>query len=1017
MHSRFEMSLMGEMKFFLGLQIHQSPKGIFINQAKYALEILKKHNMDNCHSIGTLLATKPKLDVDLSGEPIDQSDYRSKFGSLMYLTSSRPDLVQAVCYCACYQARPTQKHLKEVKRIFKYLKGTINMGLCTFWRIQFLGDIARKLDVKDHKIALQCLQQSREFFKTYFNHKVVRLGINPMIQPEPEDLPKDNPKLEIAVLRVLIHASESNLISEGVLVRIGGSHCKVFVKKEIRDIVQFKIEELVGKPMEEDEVIVDDTMELGENMMAEMGGGHGGAGNDEKEEDVGAFFKEKTKSNLQFMDDVYINEEPHSGGGSIMGKNARYYWKDNSHGGWGESDDRGIKKIGYAQVDAIGRSGGLLLIWDSNMFTSSRVTSRDIFIAVKGSWKGIEGDRFNSEFNTRDADNFNEIIRRNSLVDIQLGGHKYTRISDDRLKFSKLDHFPVSTEFLSKWDNLSVMTLERKISDHYPIALKDMDLDFGPKLFRAFDFWLEDGEIDNVFRTAWEKPVQVSRPDCIVRDRFKNVKEALKVWSKVKFGCTKHHIKLCKKEAMKWELEAETRSLEEYDTRVWMEARKAWIEKESELNSILMQKERIKWDVEGDDNSRFFHNKVKTRCDRNNIRGLMIDGVWYEDPQKIKDETFKFYIGIFSASDKRRPRFINDRPKISIEDAISLEVPFSEIKVWNAMCGCKSDKAPGPDDFNFKYIKWFWDIIKMDILRAIRWLWDNGEFSRGCNASFVTLILKVVDPMRLGNYRPISLIGCFYKIITKILTNKIKRVIGKIVGEVKNAFIEGRYILDGVLIANETMEFVNSKKRKGIVFKVDSEKAYDSIEWRYLKEIMERMGFGTAEGLNDLLREAVEISIFRGIRVGDDEVLVSHLQYADDTIIFREWCKENISNLMNILKCFEEVSGLKINLRKSKVYGVGVESKELDRMARFMSCGVRELPFTYLGLPIGVNMRRTSTWNGVINRFESRLSEWKARAMSFGGRLTLVNPVLGSLALYYISMFCVPSSVLFIIEL
>ncbi|GKB05427.1 retrovirus-related pol polyprotein from transposon TNT 1-94 [Tanacetum coccineum] len=138
MHSRFEMSLMGEMKFFLGLQIHQSPKGLkdlsraetyIINQAKYALEILKKHNMDNCHSIGTPLATKPKLDVDLSGEPVDQSDYRSKIRSLMYLTSSRPDLVQAVCYCARYQARPTQKHLKEVKRIFKYLKGTINMGL------------------------------------------------------------------------------------------------------------------------------------------------------------------------------------------------------------------------------------------------------------------------------------------------------------------------------------------------------------------------------------------------------------------------------------------------------------------------------------------------------------------------------------------------------------------------------------------------------------------------------------------------------------------------------------------------------------------------------------------------------------------------------------------------------------------------------------------------------------------------------------------------------------------------
>ncbi|GJZ87766.1 retrovirus-related pol polyprotein from transposon TNT 1-94 [Tanacetum coccineum] len=155
MHSRFEMSLMGEMKFFLGLQIHQSPKGIFINQAKYALEILKKHNMDNCHSIGTPLATKPKLDVDLSGEPVDQSDYRSKIGSLMYLTSSRPDLVQAVCYCARYQARPTQKHLKEVNMGLWYPKdfgfeltafsdadhaGYLDTQKSTFRGIQFLGD-------------------------------------------------------------------------------------------------------------------------------------------------------------------------------------------------------------------------------------------------------------------------------------------------------------------------------------------------------------------------------------------------------------------------------------------------------------------------------------------------------------------------------------------------------------------------------------------------------------------------------------------------------------------------------------------------------------------------------------------------------------------------------------------------------------------------------------------------------------------------------------------------------------
>nr|GEY02293.1 retrovirus-related Pol polyprotein from transposon TNT 1-94 [Tanacetum cinerariifolium] len=112
-----------------GLKIHQSPRSIFINQAKYTLEILKKHGMEKGQSIGTPMATKPKLDADLSEKLVEQTDYHSKIGSLMYLTSGRPDIVQAVCYCARYQARPTEKHLKEVKRIFRYLRGNIDMGL------------------------------------------------------------------------------------------------------------------------------------------------------------------------------------------------------------------------------------------------------------------------------------------------------------------------------------------------------------------------------------------------------------------------------------------------------------------------------------------------------------------------------------------------------------------------------------------------------------------------------------------------------------------------------------------------------------------------------------------------------------------------------------------------------------------------------------------------------------------------------------------------------------------------
>nr|GEX55943.1 hypothetical protein [Tanacetum cinerariifolium] len=118
----------GELKFFLGIQIHQSPCSIFINQAKYAQEILIKHGMTSCDYVGTPMATK-HLDADLSGTPVDQTKYRSMVGALMYLTTSRPDIMHATCYCARYLAKPTEKHLTAVKRIFRYLKDTIHMGL------------------------------------------------------------------------------------------------------------------------------------------------------------------------------------------------------------------------------------------------------------------------------------------------------------------------------------------------------------------------------------------------------------------------------------------------------------------------------------------------------------------------------------------------------------------------------------------------------------------------------------------------------------------------------------------------------------------------------------------------------------------------------------------------------------------------------------------------------------------------------------------------------------------------
>nr|GEW68184.1 retrovirus-related Pol polyprotein from transposon TNT 1-94 [Tanacetum cinerariifolium] len=129
MCSKFKMLMMGKILFFLGLQISQSPRDIFINQSKYALESLKKYGFKSCDQVDTPMVEKSKLDEDKKRKAVDPSHYRGMIGTLLYLTVSRLDLQFSICMCAQYQARPIEKHLHAVKMIFRYLRGTVNRGL------------------------------------------------------------------------------------------------------------------------------------------------------------------------------------------------------------------------------------------------------------------------------------------------------------------------------------------------------------------------------------------------------------------------------------------------------------------------------------------------------------------------------------------------------------------------------------------------------------------------------------------------------------------------------------------------------------------------------------------------------------------------------------------------------------------------------------------------------------------------------------------------------------------------
>jgi hypothetical protein len=136
-------------------------------------------------------------------------------------------------------------------------------------------------------------------------------------------------------------------------------------------------------------------------------------------------------------------------------------------------------------------------------------------------------------------------------------------------------------------------------------------------------------------------------------------------------------------------------------------------------------------------------------------------------------------------------------------------------------------KSPGPDGVNFGFLKDFWETVKRDVMRFITDFHRNGKLTRGINTTFIALIPKVDSPQRLNDFRPISLVGSLYKILSKVLANRLKMVLGSVISETQTAFVKNRQILDGILIANEVVDEAKESNKELMLFKVDFEKAYD----------------------------------------------------------------------------------------------------------------------------------------------------------------------------------------------
>ena len=164
-------------------------------------------------------------------------------------------------------------------------------------------------------------------------------------------------------------------------------------------------------------------------------------------------------------------------------------------------------------------------------------------------------------------------------------------------------------------------------------------------------------------------------------------------------------------------------------------------------------------------------------------------------------------------------------------------------KIKRAVWDCGVDKSPGPDGFTFGFYHYFWKLIENDVVDAVKYFFQHGFIPKGCNFSFIAFIPKTINAKMVKDFRHISLIRSLYKIIAKILANRLGVVFGDIVNEVQSAFVADRQILDGPFILNELFQWCKSKKKHSLIFKVDFEKAYDLVRWDYLDGILKKFDF------------------------------------------------------------------------------------------------------------------------------------------------------------------------------
>jgi len=373
-----------------------------------------------------------------------------------------------------------------------------------------------------------------------------------------------------------------------------------------------------------------------------------------------------------------------------------------------------------------------------------------------------------------------------------------------------------------------------------------------------------------------------------------------------------------------------------------------------------------------------------------------------------------------------------------------------------------SNKAPGPDGLTGLFYHKHWDIVKDDLFLLVQNFLISGVLPTGLNNTIITLIPKIPQPEKLEQYRPISLCNFAYKVISKVLANRLKPCLPTLISQEQSAFVQGRQIQDNILIVQEVLHHFRTRKRTSrfnALLKTDMTKAYDRVEWDFLRDYFLKLGFhsiwvtwimqcittvaftvkfngellpyfqpsrGLCQGdplspylfilmanvLSNLITQAVSIGHLKGIRLNRWCPTLSHLLFADDAIFFLNGTISEGQNLANILNLYCSATGQLVNRNKSGlIFSKHCPTTLQDNMSQELRTPIMQRYGKYLGIPSEWGRSKKEMFSWLLARVNAKLEGWKEKFISKGGKENLLKSVVQALPHYAMSIFKLPVSI------